>query len=379
MKDIDISPCIGAWIETEQRGRCDQAMGKLEGIESIYYTTDRAQFHILIRGDFDAEPIVFVHGNTASATFWEEVMFALPDDYRSVAPDMRGFGLTEAKPVDATRGVRDWSDDLYGLTWSLGLREFHLVGWSLGGGIAMQYLLDHPGKVITLTLVAPISPYGFSGTRGPDAIPCWPDYAGSGGGGVNRQFLELMKRKVTDGGDDPALPRNILNACFWRPEFRPEREDDFLDALLQTAVGDHNYPGDFAPSPNWPGYAPGTCGVLNAISPKYFRVDGIADLDVKPPILWVRGSDDLLISDASPFDIGYLGRLGLVPGWPGNEVFPPQPMIEQTRAVLDRYAKNGGFFREVVFQECGHSPHIEKKDAFVAELVEHMRWATTYI
>ncbi len=71
-------------------------MGKLEGIESIYYTTDRAQFHILIRGDFDAEPIVFVHGNTASATFWEEVMFALPDDYRSVAPDMRG-GLASLK------------------------------------------------------------------------------------------------------------------------------------------------------------------------------------------------------------------------------------------------------------------------------------------
>jgi hypothetical protein len=34
MKDIDISPCTGVWIETEQRGRCDQAMGKLEGIES---------------------------------------------------------------------------------------------------------------------------------------------------------------------------------------------------------------------------------------------------------------------------------------------------------------------------------------------------------
>ncbi|MDD2201655.1 MAG: alpha/beta fold hydrolase, partial [Firmicutes bacterium] len=139
-------------------------MRALEGIESIYFTVNQTHFHMLMRGDFDAEPILFVHGNMASSTFWEEVMVALPDDYRSVAPDLRGFGLTEARPIDATRGVRDWSDDLYELTWSLGLREFHLVGWSLGGGIAMQYLLDHPNTVTTLTLVAPISPYGFSGT-----------------------------------------------------------------------------------------------------------------------------------------------------------------------------------------------------------------------
>jgi pimeloyl-ACP methyl ester carboxylesterase len=54
-------------------------------------------------------------------------------------------------------------------------------------------------------------------------------------------------------------------------------------------------------------------------------------------------------------------------------------MISQTRAVLDRYVKNGGFYREVVFHECGHSPHVEKRNAFVQELIEHIRWATTYM
>jgi pimeloyl-ACP methyl ester carboxylesterase len=354
-------------------------MSTPEGIQSIYYSVRQTDYHMLTRGDYDAEPIVFVHGNTASAVFWEDVMLALPDDYRSIAPDLRCFGLTEPTPIDATRGVREWSDDLYEITWSLGMREFHLVGWSLGGGIAMQYVLDHPNTVTTLTLVAPVSPYGFSGTRGPDGIPCWPDYAGSGAGGVNKEFLKLMKEKVTDAGENPALPRNILNACFWKPGFQAEREDEFLDAMLQTAIGEDAYPGDSEPSPNWPGYAPGNRGVLNAFSPKHFRADSIVDLDVKPPILWVRGADDQLISDASPWDIGYLGKLGFVPGWPGDSTFPPQPMISQTRAVLDRYVKNGGFYREVVFHECGHSPHVEKRNAFVQELIEHIRWATTYM
>lgn len=44
-------------------------------------------------------------------------------------------------------------------------------------------------------------------------------------------------------------------------------------------------------------------------------------------------------------------------------------MISQTRAVLDRYAENGGSYREVVFDNCGHSPHLEHQDRFLRVLV----------
>ena len=115
---------------------------------------------MLTRGDYDAEPIVFVHGNTASAVFWEDVMLALPDDYRSIAPDLRCFGLTEPTPIDATRGVREWSDDLYEITWSLGMREFHLVGWSLRRHCD-AIRADHPNTVTTLTLSRLFRPTGF--------------------------------------------------------------------------------------------------------------------------------------------------------------------------------------------------------------------------
>jgi pimeloyl-ACP methyl ester carboxylesterase len=42
-------------------------------------------------------------------------------------------------------------------------------------------------------------------------------------------------------------------------------------------------------------------------------------------------------------------------------------MIGQTRAVLDRYAVADGSYREVVFSDCAHSPHIEKPGEWVAE------------
>jgi pimeloyl-ACP methyl ester carboxylesterase len=82
-------------------------------------------------------------------------------------------------------------------------------------------------------------------------------------------------------------------------------------------------------------------------------------------VLWIRGADDVLISDTSLFDLGHLGKLGLVPGWPGEELFPAQPMVSQTRAVLQSYRANGGRFDELVLDQCGHSPHIERSAAFV--------------
>jgi pimeloyl-ACP methyl ester carboxylesterase len=45
-------------------------------------------------------------------------------------------------------------------------------------------------------------------------------------------------------------------------------------------------------------------------------------------------------------------------------------MIGQTRAVLDRYAAAGGRYREVIFTDCAHSPHIEKPGAWAAEFMK---------
>ena len=93
------------------------------------------------------------------------------------------------------------------------------------------------------------------------------------------------------------------------------------------------------------------------------------DAPAKPPILWIHGAVDAIVGDASFFDLNQLGAAGVIPGWPGDQVAPPQPMLVQTRAVLDRYAAAGGTTREVVFEDCGHSAHIEKPDEFRAELL----------
>lgn len=100
------------------------------------------------------------------------------------------------------------------------------------------------------------------------------------------------------------------------------------------------------------------------MSPKYCDLKGFARIDPKPPVLWIRGADDTFVSDTWLRDFGSLGQLGLAPGWPGKDVYPPQPMVSRSRALLEVYAQNGGSYREEAIEDCGHSPHVEKPEAF---------------
>ncbi|WP_411155981.1 alpha/beta fold hydrolase [Microbacterium sp. NIBRBAC000506063] len=142
--------------------------------------------------------------------------------------------------------------------------------------------------------------------------------------------------------------------------------------MLTTSTEPGNYPGDGTASENWPGFGAGSVGVLNTMAPGHFNVSGIVDLARKPPILWIHGTADAIVSDASFFDLNHLGALGVIPGWPGEDVAPAQPMVSQTRDVLDAYAAAGGTVTEVELEGAGHSPHLERPEEFRAALRKHI-------
>jgi pimeloyl-ACP methyl ester carboxylesterase len=331
------------------------------GITQFKIRTERLEVAYLEAGT-GSVPIVLVHGNVSSSLFFQDFMLAMAATgrYTVYAPDMRGYGDSETLSVDATGGVRDFSDDLNSFVQAIKLTSFHVFGWSMGGNVVMQYAMDYPGTLRSLTLQSPGSPFGFGGTKGPDGTPVWPDFAGSGGGTANPEFVQRLAQG--DRGEDQFSPRTVMNTFYFKPPFRaaPDCEEIYVTSMLLTKVTPGNYPGDLTASNNWPNVAPGTLGDNNALAPKYLNQAAFANAVSKPPILWIRGADDQIVSDTSFFDFGFLGQLGAVPGWPGAEVYPPQPMVTQVRTVLNNYQANGGQYSEVVLPDCGHSPHIEK-------------------
>ena len=89
----------------------------------------------------------------------------------------------------------------------------------------------------------------------------------------------------------------------------------------------------------------------------------------------MRGDADAIVSDSSAFDLNFLGQAGVIPGWPGADVAPAQQMLAQTRAVLERYAANGGRYSEEVFAGAGHAPSLEQPKRFAELLAAHVRGA----
>ncbi|MFN8377581.1 MAG: alpha/beta hydrolase [Anaerolineae bacterium] len=345
----------------------------LPGLSATTITTSRLTTRVLFRPG-EGEAVLFIHGNASSATFWEEVMLGLPPQYHAIAPDQRGYGGADRnKKVDATRGMGDFSDDAFALLDTLGIQKAHLVGHSLGGAVVWRMMMDAPERILTVTVAAPGSPYGFGGSKGNDGQLCNPDGAGSGGGIVNAEFTKLMAANERSADNPQASPRVVMNTFYWKPPFKAAREEELLSSLNSEHIGDQEYPGDFVPSPNWPFVAPGKFGPANALSPLYAGdVSKIFRIEPKPDVLWVRGADDQIVSDASLFDMGTLGALGVIPGWPGADVYPSQPMVSQVRAMLEGYKTNGGSYLEVVFEACGHTPYIEKPEAFNQAFHAHL-------
>ena len=193
------------------------------GVRAEEITTSRLATHVLEAGSRSAPALILVHGNVSAAVFFAPIMAELADQFHCIAPDLRGFGRSEPRPVDARRGLRDFSDDVHALLAETDLvpdeTPLVLLGWSLGGGVVLQYAIDHPGAARALVLESPMSPFGFGGTRDAAGVPCYP--------GLRRVWRR--HGQPGDGGrrlgagdrtnEDLVSPRRVLTNLYFQPPF----------------------------------------------------------------------------------------------------------------------------------------------------------------
>jgi len=120
----------------------------------------------------DGPVVVLIHGHSLDLRMWQYQVTALVDaGFRVVRHDVRGHGRSLIAPSGYT--WENYSADLRDLldrlnverptTETLHVPAVHLVGLSMGGGVALQFALDNPQRVISLTLVDSALPgYAYS-------------------------------------------------------------------------------------------------------------------------------------------------------------------------------------------------------------------------
>ena len=97
-------------------------------------TTPRLTTAYLASGTPGKPRLLLLHGNVSSAIFYEHMMELLAEDFEMLAPDFRCFGHSSALPIDATRGLRDFSDDI---------EDFVVVEGDLSNGLQEESKASH--------------------------------------------------------------------------------------------------------------------------------------------------------------------------------------------------------------------------------------------
>ena len=110
----------------------------------------------------DPEPIVLIHGTSASLHTWDGWTAALKAERRVIRMDLPGFGLTGPAP-DGDYRMERYADFIVALMDQLGVRQAVLAGNSLGGGIAWRTAVQHPDRVSRLILAGTSSAFGRGG------------------------------------------------------------------------------------------------------------------------------------------------------------------------------------------------------------------------
>src|SRR5580765_4820460 len=100
------------------------------------------RLHIREWGPADGAPILFVHGLSQSHLCWDkQIESPLRDEFRLIAFDLRGHGMSDAplEPAHYT-DARAWADDLSAIIDELRLERPVLVGWSYGPFVICDYI-----------------------------------------------------------------------------------------------------------------------------------------------------------------------------------------------------------------------------------------------
>ncbi len=177
-------------------------------------------------------PVVLIHGHSLDLRMWEAQVPPLVDGgYRVIRYDVRGHGRSEAPASGYT--WQNYSLDLRDLLDRLDIdAPVHLVGLSMGGGIALQFAVDHPQRVASLVLVDSTVP-GFTYS---------PEYS---------QAVEALVQTTRSEGPRAALERVWLpHPLFDGIRRFPDRFEFVKSIVLAYPAADYLDETEY-PQPQW--------------------------------------------------------------------------------------------------------------------------------
>ena len=103
-------------------------------------------------GDSEKPALLMLHGFMGAGSDWRDVAEKLSQDFYCILPDLPGHGANTPSSTSQTLSLSTLAASLDFFLEQLSIRKTYILGYSLGGRIALRYALDYPEKVASLIL-----------------------------------------------------------------------------------------------------------------------------------------------------------------------------------------------------------------------------------
>ena len=199
--------------------------------ETGFLETNGARIYYEVDGGGDA--VLLIHAGVANLRMWDAQVAALRDTFRVIRFDTRGFGRTETQAIEFSN-----RDDIAAVLDHLGERSAHIVGLSRGAMIGLDFTLEFPDRVRSLTVAGG----GISGYESPDEAPAsmWENAERLV---ASKDWDAIAAFETAYWVDGPGQPRDRLDAAVrakvhdWiLTNYRAEKEEGTPRPLTPPAI-----------------------------------------------------------------------------------------------------------------------------------------------
>lgn len=122
-------------------------------------TGERIAYREAGRASGDKPTVLILHGNMSSSYHMQGLMEGLCDKYKVYAMDMVGFG--DSSYNRELNSCEDFSKDVTAFIEKMDLDNIHILGWSMGGGVAIETAVDNQDKIKQIFLLSSVGVQGY--------------------------------------------------------------------------------------------------------------------------------------------------------------------------------------------------------------------------
>ena len=294
-------------------------------MEKKYIKLPNSETYAYVEKGHGNKHLVLVHGNFSSSLYYKPLIERLPDDIHVVDVDLRGFGDSSyLKPIDA---LKDFADDLLLFLDEMKIDRCDLVGWSLGGGVVMEFSAKYQDRVNNLILINSTTHKGYPVFKKDvnNQIKFGEVYASKAE--MANDPVQVLPLKMALENKNFDFVKYIYDLTIYTFS-KPKEEDNIIyinESLKQRNLVDVDY----------------ALATLNMGNDFNFYTNGEGTIsNIKAPVLHFWGSHDIVVLESM---------------------------------VMDNFKALESQSVYIKLDQCGHSPLVDKPDELTKAIMDFIR------